>query len=49
MLQAQEKDFNSTTGLAEEVQLNTGKDFEVQAVVKPGANIKAIIIRQIQR
>jgi len=38
-----------TTGLAEEVQLNIGKDFEVQALVKPGANIETIIIRQIQR
>jgi hypothetical protein len=32
-----------TRGLAEEVQLHIGKDFIVQALVKPGANIEAIL------
>ena len=32
-----------TRGLAKEVQHNIGKDFEVQALVKPGANIEAIL------
>jgi hypothetical protein len=32
-----------TRGLAEEVQLHIGKDFAVQALVKPGANIEAIL------
>jgi hypothetical protein len=32
-----------TRGLAEEVQLHLGKDFIVQASVKPGANIEAIL------
>ena len=32
-----------TRGLAEEVQMNIGKDFAVEAMVKPGANIKAIL------
>ena len=32
-----------TRGLAEEVQMNTGKDLAVEAMVKPAANIEAII------
>ena len=32
-----------TRGLAEEVQTNIGKDFAVEAMVKPGANIEAIL------
>jgi hypothetical protein len=30
-------------GIAKEVQYSLGQDFEMQAIVKPGANIKSIV------